>query len=180
MKRVLLGAVGLSALLASCGGSVVVVDPVSNLQLRSYQSQYTLPTAYTDQNGTVYAAGSSVICDNLDTRIQFEADWSGSINEIGARLVGRDTGNTKTVYSGELGSVYSNGSEAFEFNVAPGVAPLSVRKPGLGAQGIVVTPVRTFTVKGASFLDIQARSADGTVSNVAQSVQALPVADCNL
>ena len=38
----------------------------------------------------------------------------------------------------------------------------------------------TFTVKGATFVDVQAQSSDGTVSNVVQSVQALPVADCTL
>lgn len=175
----LLGAVGLSALLASCG-DVTVVDPVRNLQLQSYQSQYTLPTAYTDQNGTVYAAGSSIICDNLNTRIEFVADWDGAINQIGAQLEGRDTRDTETVFSGNLGNMYSDGSEAFEFNIAPGVAPLSVTKPGIGAQAIIVNPVKTFNVKGATFLNIQARSADGTVSNVSKSVQALPVADCTL
>ncbi|MBB5233446.1 hypothetical protein [Deinococcus budaensis] len=180
MKKMLLGAVGLSAMLASCGG-VEVIAPVSNLQLTSYQSEYVLKQRAVDQDGNVYDAGASVICDNTTTRIGFTAKWNGSINQIGARLEGRDTGRTAEVYSGSLGNLYSYGSDVqFEFGVGAGLAPQTVGKRSLSAQDIIVKPINTIRVKGASFLIIQARSADGTISNVSPSVQALPIADCVL
>lgn len=183
MKKALLAAVGLGGLLASCGGGVqvVVTDPVRNLKLLSYQSQYTLPTAYTDtKTGTQYAAGTSIICDNLSTRLSVTTDWDGTINLFGARLEGRDSTQTRTVFSNPLGNVYSQKPSVFEFVVGPRTAPLSVKPQGVTAQAIVVTPVNTFTVKGASFVTIQAQSSDGTVSNAVPSVQALPVADCSV
>ncbi|CAM3693036.1 hypothetical protein [Deinococcus frigens] len=185
MKRLLIAAVGLTGVLASCGGVDVIVDPgivpVSNLQLKSYQSQYTLPAAYTDtKTGAVYAKGSSIICDNLNTRLSVDVDYNGTINEFGARLEGRDTGTTRFVYSQPLGDVYSNDPSVFEFVVTPGTAPLSISAGKLGAQAIVVTPVNTFTVKGATFVSVQAKSGDGTTSDVVSSVQAIPVADCGI
>ncbi|WP_188902580.1 hypothetical protein [Deinococcus aerophilus] len=184
MKRLMMAAVGLTGVLASCGVDVVVdpgVVPVSNLQLKSYQSQYTLPTAYTDtQTGQTYAKGSSIICDNLNTRLSVDVTFNGTINLFGARLEGRDTGTTKTVYSQPLGNTTSGNPSTFEFVVGPNTAPLSVKAGKLGAQAIVVTPVNTFTVKGATFVSVQAQSADGTNSNLVKSVQAIPVADCGI
>ncbi|PTA69629.1 hypothetical protein C8263_00990 [Deinococcus arcticus] len=157
------------------------VDPVRNFRLLSYQSQYTLPADYTDtRTGTVYPKGTSIICDNLSTRLGVTLDWDGTINEVSARLQGRDTGTTRTVSSNPLGDRYSAKPSTFEFVVGPNTAPLSIGQKGLSAQDIVVTPVRTFTVKGATFVDVQARSSDGTVTPLRQSVQALPVADCTL
>lgn len=183
MKKIVLAAVGLTGLLASCGGTVVVQpsDPVRNLQLSAYQSQYTLPTEYRDTTtGVTYPRGTSIICDNLNTRLSVDLTWDGTINMVGARLVGRDTGATRTVYSSNLGDLYSARPSTFEFVVGPNTAPLSMTRTGLSSQAIVVTPVNTFTVKGATFVDVQAQSSDGTVSNVVKSVQALPVADCTL
>ncbi|GGN34368.1 hypothetical protein [Deinococcus daejeonensis] len=183
MKKIVLAAVGLTGLLASCGGTLIVQpsDPVRNLQLNAYQSQYTLPTAYTDTaTGTTYPKGTSIICDNLTTRLNVELTWDGTISMVGARLVGRDTGSTSTVYSSDFGDLYSARPTSVEFVVGPNTAPLSVESKRLSSQDIVVTPVNTFTVKGATFVDLQAQSSDGTKSNVVQSVQALPVADCTL
>ncbi|WP_189071468.1 hypothetical protein [Deinococcus sedimenti] len=183
MKNSVLIGLGLVGLLASCGSTVVVgtTDPVRNLKLSAYQSQYTLPADYTDTaTGTTYSKGTSIICDNLNTRLSVDLTWDGSINMIGARLVGRDTGQTRTVYSSALGDLYSSRPTTFEFVVGPNTAPLSVESKRLSSQAIVVTPVNTFTVKGATFVDLQAQSSDGTKSNMVQSVQALPVADCTL
>lgn len=194
MKRLLMAAVGLTGVLASCGGVEVIIEPititppvlitpinpgnttsVSNLELISYQSQYTLPTAYTDtKTNQVYPAGSSVICDNLNTRLSVDVDFDGTINEFGVRLDGRDTPATETIFSGSLGNIRSSNPTRFEFTIGSYVAPLS----GVAPQAIVVTPVNTFTVKGATFVSVQARSANGTVSNIVDSVQAIPVADC--
>ncbi|GGO30990.1 hypothetical protein GCM10008949_26280 [Deinococcus humi] len=193
-----MAAVGLTGVLASCGGVEVTIDPgiisnpvlitptnpgtgitpVSNLQLLSYQSEYTLPTAYTDtKTGATYAKGSSVICDNLNTRMSVDVDFSGTINRFGVRLDGRDTPATGTIFSGPLGNIQSSNPTRFEFTLGNGVAPLSLGDK-LKAQAIVVTPVNTFTVKGATFVSVQAMSADGTLSEVVDSVQAIPVADC--
>ncbi|MBZ9753102.1 hypothetical protein K7W42_19885 [Deinococcus sp. HMF7604] len=183
MKKAALLSLGLSGLLASCNVTVVgpSVDPVRNFQLQAYQSQYTLPADYTDtRTGTVYPKGTSIICDNLNTRLSVTLDWNGTISEVGARLVGRDTGTTRRVYSNPLGDMYSSRPSTFEFVVGPNTAPLSLSAGKLGAQAIVVNPVRTFTVKGATFVDVQARSSDGTTTPIRQSVQAIPVADCTV
>ncbi|UBV41542.1 hypothetical protein LAJ19_07655 [Deinococcus taeanensis] len=183
MKKRMLAALGLTGVLAGCSSSVVVgtTDPVRNFQLLAYQSQYTLPTAYTDSStGTTYPAGTSIICDNLSTRLSVTLDWEGTISTVGVRLVGRDTGTTRTVYSNPLGDAYSAHPSTYEFTVGAGTAPQRVGTPMLGAQAITVTPVNTFTVKGATFVDVQAASSDGTVSPVRKSVQALPIADCSV
>ncbi|MDV6373503.1 hypothetical protein [Deinococcus arenicola] len=184
MKRLLMAAVGLTGVLASCGGVEVIIDPgivpVSNLRLLSYTSQYTLANDAVDtKSGTVYSKGTPIICNNLNTRLSVDVTFNGTINQFGARLEGRDTGMTKTVYSNALGNIPSGNPSTFEFVVGPNTAPLSVQPRGLGAQAIVVTPVNTISVQGASFVTVQAQSGDGTVSNSVSSVQALPIANCN-
>ncbi|MFC3834728.1 MULTISPECIES: hypothetical protein [Deinococcus] len=181
MKKLMLAAMGLTGLLASCGGGVVtVVDPVRNVSLLEYKSQYSLPTAYTDTaTGTVYPAGSSIICDNFSTKLSATLDWDGDAARFAFQLEG-SKGGKATVLTGTSGggNGYSGNPSIFEITVGAGVAPLSVKAAGLSAQAIVVDPVNTFTVKGVTFLNIQGQSRDGSVSNVAQSVQGIPVADC--
>ena len=182
MKKMAWAAIGLTGILASCGATVTIgtSDPVRDFRLLAYQSQYTLPSDYVDTaTGTRYPKGTSIICDNWNTRLSVTLDWDGTINTVGAQLVGRDSGNTRTVYSAPLGDMYSDNPSVFEFVVGPNTSPLSVGKGGISAQAIVVTPVNTFTVKGATFVDVQAQSSDGTNSPVRQSVQALPVANCS-
>lgn len=183
MKKIFAVAAGLTGLLSSCmvmgSGGGGGVDPVRNLQLLAYQSQYVLPAAYTDTGtGTVYPAGSSIICDNRSTRLSVTVQWQGSIDNLGVRLEGAKYGGTQTVFSDPLGGLYSPSPTSFDITLGANVAPLKVGTRTLGAQGITVNPVNTFTVKGATFVTVQARSADGTLSNVVRSVQALPVADC--
>lgn len=172
---------GLGVMLTACTEVRVVVDPVRNLQLLSYQSEYVLAENATDpRTGQVYAAGSSILCGNLSTRVTFDAIWEGTADLVGAKLLGLESGVSRVVYTEPLGNLSTNGPVTFEFANAPGAIPLSVRGRGLTAQAIVVRPVNDLNVRGAAFLAIQARSADGSVSNVAESVQALPVADCTL
>jgi hypothetical protein len=181
MKKLLMAAVGLTGVLASCGVEVgVPVAPVSNLKLQEFTSQYVLANDAVDVNsGQRYSAGTPIICDNLNTRLRVKVDFDGTIDQFGAKLEGRDSGATKIVYSQPLGNMYSNKPSVFEFVVGPNTAPLSVKQKGLSAQDIVVTPINTISVKGASFVTVQARSGDGTVSNTASSVQALPIANCS-
>ncbi len=181
MKRVLMAAVGLTGLLASCSVEIgTPVEPVSNLKLLEYTSQYVLANDAVDVNtGQQYSKNTPIICDNLSTRLSVKVDFDGTIDQFGARLEGRDSGTTKTVYSLPLGNMYSGNPSVFEFVVGPNTAPLSVEQKGLSAQDIVVTPINTISVKGASFVTVQARSGDGTVSNAAPSVNALPIANCS-
>lgn len=168
-------------LLTACTPPPVVVDPVRNLQLLSYGSEYVLAAEATDpRTGQVYAAGSPILCDNLSTRVTFDAIWQGSVDLVGAKLLGLESGVSRVVYTEPLGNLTASGPRTFEFVNAPGAIPLSVGPRTFSAQAIVVKPVARVTVKGAAFLAVQARSADGSVSNVAESVQALPVAECAL
>lgn len=158
----------------------MVVDPVRNLQLVEYRSSYTLPRAYTDTNtGTTYAAGSSVICDNLSTRLSATLTWQGNAARFGFQLEGSQGGKA-AVFTPMLSNGYASGPTEFEVTVGAGVAPLSVSRAGLQGQAIVVQPVNTFAVKGFTFLNVQGVSRNGTPSNVARSVQGIPVADCTL
>lgn len=181
MKKVLLAAAGLTGLLASCGGSVVIVaDPVTSLQLLEYKSGYSLPTAYTDTStGTSYPAGTYIICDNLPTRLSATLDWNGDAARFGFQLEG-SKGGTATVFTGYSSNGYSANPSTFEITVGANVAPLSVKASGLNAQAIVVTPVNTFTVKGYTFLNVVGESRDGRRSNVVKSVQGIPVANCSV
>ncbi|MBB6016732.1 hypothetical protein [Deinococcus radiopugnans] len=181
MKRVLMAAVGLTGLLASCSVEIgTPIVPVSNLKLVEYTSQYVLANDAVDVNtGQQYSKNTPIICDNLNTRLRVKVDFDGTIDQFGAQLKGRDFGATKTVYSQPLGNIYSGNPSTFEFVVGPNTAPLSVQQKGLSAQDIIVTPINTISVKGASFITVQARSGDGTVSNVAPSVNALPIANCS-
>lgn len=180
MKKIALTALGLTGLLASCGISpVVVTDPARNLQLLAFESQYRLPTAYTDTGtGTVYPAGTSIICDNANTRLQATLDWDGDARRIGIQLEG-SVEDPITVFTPISSNGYSANPSTVEVTFGPGVAPLSVKAAGLKAQAIVVTPVNTFTVKGITFLNAVAESRNGQLSNVVSSVQGIPVADCN-
>lgn len=180
MKKLLMAAVGLTGVLASCGVEVSTpVDPVSNLKLVNFTSEYVLANDAVDVNsGKQYSKGTPIICNNRNTRLSVDVTYNGTINEFGARLEGRDTGTTKTIYSQPLGNVYSGNPSTFEFTVGPNTAPLSVQPKGVSAQAINVTPVNTISVQGASFVTVQARSGDGTVSDTDSSVQALPIANC--
>ncbi|PNY82717.1 hypothetical protein CVO96_16370 [Deinococcus koreensis] len=140
-----------------------------------------MPTAYTDTStGTTYAAGSSIICDNFSTRLYSTLDWDGEAARFGFQLEG-SKGGKQTVYTPFLTTGYSGNPSQFEITVGAGVAPLSAKSLGLSAQAIVVSPVKTFTVKGVTFLNVQGVSRDGvTTSNVVKSVQGIPVANCTL
>ncbi|PJI52350.1 hypothetical protein CTI14_43730, partial [Methylobacterium radiotolerans] len=96
--KMLLAAISMTGLLASCGGGLTMVDPVRNLTLTSYSSEYSLATPYYDAaTGTTYATGTPVICDNTATDLYATLDWDGMASQFGAQLEGRDTGETGVV-----------------------------------------------------------------------------------
>ncbi|WP_412029044.1 hypothetical protein [Deinococcus yunweiensis] len=188
MKKLLLAAMGLTGLLASCGGTVVVtpgVTPVRVTQVTDYDTQYTAQADYYNTSGTkVISAGESMICDNLTTQVFVKFNWTGDLGSATLRLRGvtQDTvTNTVTV-------AYPSGFTAdggVQVALAAGVAPRSVGG-GLSTQAIVVTPRNIANVLGYSFLEMQVRDAAGnlgTINGAAddvtfQSVKAIPIVTC--
>lgn len=165
----MLGAVGLSALLASCGGVVVISDPVQITAINEYTSDYY----YNDQNGNrVY-----VICDNRDTNVYMDVSWTGALSRLNARFEGtQDPAIEKT--TGPFVPDVS-GRDTFSYTFAPGAAPLSVSKSKLSAQAlksqaIIVNPVQ----KGATFVTVWGYNPDGLKSNEFEAPKGIPVVDC--
>lgn len=176
-----MAALGMTGLLAGCSVEIgTPIEPVSNLKLLKYTSEYVLANDAVDTNtGQTYSKNTPIICNDRSTRLSVDVTFNGTINEFGVLLEGSRTGNTKPIYSQPLGNMSSGNPSVFEFVVGPNAAPQSVQRAGLSAQGITVTPINTISVQGASFVTVQARSGDGTVSNPVSSVQALPIANCS-
>lgn len=176
MKKMLLGAVGLSAMLASCGG-VIVADPVTNLTVTGYQTNYQLTTDVRDQNGQTITKGSYVICDNRNTRVGVDVSWRGGLQQLAIQFKGARTGETKTVATEDYGPIDYRGAGRYEYTLQPGMAPQSL-KNGIGAQAIIVNPITNVNVKGYTFVRVQGYDAAGNASNISESVTQIPVVDC--
>lgn len=187
MKKVLLAAVGLTGLLASCGGVVVTADfgfapgaqysPSLKLtELTSYRTNYQTTAPFTDQNGNNIAAGSYVICDNAATVMTVNLKWTGGLDNLYVQFKGLKTGNVKTVQYYSFNGVDTSGSGTAEYTLGSGTAPLSL--PGkVSAQAIVVNPV-IVNVKGNTYVRIQGVDQFGYNSNILESVTAVPVVNC--
>ncbi len=65
-------------------------------------------------------------------------------------------------------------------NIGPNLAPLHVES-GLSAQGIVPTPVApaNIRIKGYTYVQVVGEDSNGNISNLRESVTAIPVADCS-
>ncbi|WP_019586218.1 hypothetical protein [Deinococcus apachensis] len=143
--------------LASCGGGtpggdLYVTDPV-------------LRSGYTDN------LGRPLICDNLNTPMEFGFLYGGDLQSVQVSLVGVTTGERQGI--NVTGRNISGGVGKVTFNLPAGTAPLSVAggKGTLAAQSIVVSP----NVIGYSELEMQAFSGGG-VTRVLTS-NAVPVVD---
>ena len=181
MKKVLLAAVGLSGLLASCGGSVVVGvggyygdDASSTLMLNSitnYRTDWQLSSAVQDQQGNVIPANTYVICDNTTTNISFDVNWTGYMAALGLQLKGLNTGAYENIGVSLINS--SSGQVSASYAIGSGVAPQNI-KP----QAIIVNPITSVDIKGYTY--VRAQGIDGTAaaSNVVSSTVAIPVVDC--
>ncbi|EYB68198.1 hypothetical protein DEIPH_ctg025orf0032 [Deinococcus phoenicis] len=157
----LLGAVGLSAVLASCG-SVTVDDSLG------IRSQYQLSTDVTDVNtGRVLKQGTYVICDNKNTNVELNVSWTAGTSAINLLAYGEYYGEGKYLANYKLNSA-APGSAALTFTVGAFTAP----------QSIIVNPVTTVNVKGYTRLAAQAVDLQGNTGSVQQSSYVLPVVDC--
>ncbi|MFC5847774.1 hypothetical protein [Deinococcus petrolearius] len=181
MKKGLLAAVGLSGLLASCGGTLTVgaggyygEGTSSSLILNSltdYQTNWQLSTAVQDQKGNVIPAGTHVICDNTTTDISFNVNWTGYMAAVGLQLRGLNTDSYKNIGVFLVNS--STGRVNATYSIGSNIAPLNL-KP----QAIIVNPITSVDIKGYTY--VRAQGIDGTAaaSNVVSTSTAIPVVDC--
>ncbi|WP_229777957.1 hypothetical protein [Deinococcus seoulensis] len=187
MKKLALAAIGLTGILASCGATVTVTGGFTpgtgasnSLRLKdfAYSTQYRTTTAFTDQNGNTVAAGSYVICDNLNTEMYVDLTWQGGLSKLYVQFEGLNTGATKDQQFFSYGQVDYSGSGRATSTLAPNTAPLRVLTQNkLSAQAIVVNPV-IVRVKGNTFVRVQGVDQNGQYSNIKESAQAFPVVDC--
>lgn len=178
----LLAAISMTGLLASCG-SVEFVPPItpgtgtsSTLTLtsiNSFETNWKLAQDSTDQYGKPYAAGTSVICDDLDTTMSVNLSWRGYLNDLYVQFRGLTTDQYKNIAPFDANS--SSGSGTATYTMAPATAPLSL--PGeISAQAIIVNG--KINVKGNTYVRLQGTDENGYVSNILESVTAIPVVDC--
>ena len=176
MKKMLIAALGLSGLLASCSNVTVTIPDFApgygsstNLRLNavSYPTNYRAATDYTDQNGNKIAAGTYFICDNLNTTMTITTEWSGTAKDLYVQLKGLRTGDEVTNLYSSMSVGDSSGKATVDFNIKPGMAP----------QSIVVNP-KIITVKGNTYVRVQGVDPSGARSNIFEGVQALPIVTC--
>ncbi len=187
MKKLLMAAVGLTGILASCGVDVVVDPGTSTLkltQVNEFKTQYTTTTDLNDQSGNkIASAGDSVICNNLNNRIRVAFTWTGDLGSAQFRLRGLTTDKVTSAATVNYPSGFTNGGA--EATIAPGAAPQSING-GLSAQAIVVTPIKVTKLYGRSYLEMRIFDNAGRAGQVPnsndgitfQSVTALPIVDC--
>ena len=176
MKKMLLGAVGLSAVLASCGDVGVVYEPVTITAINSFTSDYyrvvTDPTTGQPRN-------EYVICYDRPTTVYMDVSWNGPLSRLDARFEGASTNQTTTKTTGTF-PVDTSGNDTFTYQFAAGAAPLSVSKGNnLGAQNlkpqaIIVNPVN----KGTTYVTVWGYNPNGLKSNEYDAPGGIPVVTC--
>lgn len=171
----LLGAVGLSAMLASCGGVEVVFEPVTIKAINSYTSDWyrEVTDPITGQTKREY-----VICYDRPTTVQMDVSWTGPLSRLDAEFEGANTGTTTVKTTGSF-IVDTSGNDVFSYQFAAGMAPLSLSKSGLGAQSIkaqaiIVNPAN----RGTTFVTVWGYNPNGLKSNEKQAPQGIPVVNC--
>ena len=177
MKKLLLAAIAATGLLASCGDPLVQVGlgyydsyqdstTLTLGKLTNYQTNWQLSVAAQDQNGNTIAKDTYLICDNRDTTISFNLNWTGYLSNVGLQLKGY---NSDQNYNVGVYSVNANsGSAPVQFTIGQGIAPLAIN----------VTPVTKVTVKGYTYARAQGLDANGYASNVTTTDYSIPVVDC--
>lgn len=157
MKKMLLGAVGLSALLASCG-SGVAPDLSGSGRVTAVRTEYRLGSE----------TGPFIACDNYNgatatTQVSVYFDVSGNVKTVDLALRGNTTSdydeNYKARFTGEQLEAVGNGSYRATFNANPITG-------GLLPQSIVVNPTRA---------KVKVVTASGRPSNTAGFYAALNV-----
>lgn len=188
MKKVLLAAMGLSGVLASCGGSVVVGvgggyygdGQSTNLQLNSltnYRTSWQLSSNVQDQSGRTLTAGTYIICDNTNTDISVDLTWTGGLSKLGLQLRGVNSDTYRNISVYPYSVVDTSGSGTATYSLGAAMAPLAT-KSSLSAQAIVVNPITAVDIKGYTYVRAQGLDAFGLASNVLTSGYSIPVVDC--
>lgn len=187
MKRLMMAAVGLTGVLAGCGGVDVVVDygfapgnqyaPNLKLNELSYTTNYQASADFNDQNGNTVRKGDYLICDNRNTTMFVDLEWTGGLNRLYLQFKGLKTGATKTVPFYAFNGSDTSGAGQAQFTFGPETAPLSLNT--VSPQAIVVNPV-IVNVKGNTYVRVQGVDQNGFNSNILESVTAIPVVNCNI
>ena len=166
MNKLLLGAVGLSAVLASCGG--VSVDDT-----RGIRSEYQLATDVRDQStGATLSAGTYVICDNTNTDVELNVSWLAGTQAINLVASGQYYGEGRSLATYDVSGT-PGGNAALLFTIGAYTAPLKV-KP----QALIVTPVTNVDIKGYTRLGVRTVDTQGNAGTVQYSSYVFPVVDC--
>jgi len=173
MKKMLLGAVGLSAVLASCGVDMVGYGPVTLTAVNSFTSDWY--RVVTDPN-TGQARNEYVICNDERTTVTMDVSWTGPLSQLAAEFEGANTRETTQKVTDRFAADYS-GRDQFTYSFNPGMAPLSMNKgstPNLKAQAIIVNP----TNLGTTYLTVWGYNPDGVQSDTITVPQGIPVVNC--
>lgn len=169
MKKMLLGAVGLSAVLASCGG--VAVD-----NNRGIRSEFQLATDVRDtETGRTLPKGTYVICDNRDTDVELNVNWLAGTSTLNLLAYGEYYGEGRNLATYQV-NPNTGGSATLPFTISRFTAPQSLNS--VQPQSIIVTPVNNVTIKGYTRLGVQATNAQGVVGSVQMSNYVFPVVNC--
>ncbi|GHG12460.1 hypothetical protein GCM10017783_25670 [Deinococcus piscis] len=152
MKKIALMALGLTGVLASCGGGTVNDSrpPTTDWQLAADVKD--------SATGQTIRKGTYVICDNANTTVQASASWAAGTERVELLARGVKSGTVKNLGYKTVNPA-NGGSSQLLFTFGPKMAPLS-----LNAQSITVNPItRNVKVLGYTNLGIQTRSANGTI-----------------
>lgn len=180
MKKMLIAALGLSGLLASCSNVTVTIPEItpgtgtssslSLTEIKEFETSYKLTQDVTDQTGQVLKAGTSVICDDAETTMFVDVAWTGYLSKLYIQFKGLTTEQYKNVapYTVNAGS----GSGTAKYTFAPGMAPLSIQPQSIIVNGKV-------TRLGNTYVRIQGVDQNGYNSNILESAAAIPVLKCN-
>lgn len=167
----LIAALGLSGLLASCGGDLGTVNNSSPVTITNIGS-FTSDWYYMDGTTKKY-----VICRDKTTTVEFNVSWTGPLARLDATFKGGSTGATVTKSTGYFTPDFS-GNDVFTYTFDAGMAPQSFGKgeaaAKLKAQSIIVTPKNPATTS----LTVQGFNQDGNPSNSFPAVLPLEVVTC--
>lgn len=167
LAKMLLGALGLSAVLTSCGGDATTDTGDAAI----YSDSLQLVSGYR-------MGSQNVICDNVTTPMQFTFSYSGNLHSVRLLLRGVTTGEiTNLPNPDDNNTVLSDGRGVVTFYATSASVPLSLPSKAT-TQAIVVTPKQVENAHVIGYTKVQMQGVDnygGTTGYV--SSNSLPVID---
>ncbi|ASN81037.1 MULTISPECIES: hypothetical protein [Deinococcus] len=165
MKKMLLAAISMTGLLASCGGGFISA-PVDVTAVNGFTSNWTRTNSQGQQE--------YIICDDRDTTVTMDVSWTGPLAKLDAYF---DGAQGTRFPEGKLQTTGwfapdTSGRDTFTYTFGPGMAPLKTSS-GVKAQAIVINPVQ----KGTTFVTVTGYNPDGQADSV-QAPGGIPVYDC--